>query len=438
MIGLPRRRLLQCAGGLAATSALLRRAHATVRPNTAGGSLQTRMPFWGAHGAAPGGVTLTAAFTAESGFTHVRPFWLNSDVQPYRVDAAAVAPTAALGDAANPLDPSGNPDPSLWQPVTFAGRRSGLVPAATQATTGIIPANDRIAGLLLADLVPLASLPRTDGVLPLVLTRSYSANGMDCAVGGDVLAAAPYGGGGFDAVSAGRIVRAGAVGGDAASSPGAIQASPNIFLAPSGVQFVSPARGLSLMVGGDSLFQGFGTLTHQNDPFHIAACALSTPAFPITVCKAAYQGMSSAAFQANLVTLVSALGPDVVFLKGESPNDIGGGSASAYAASLGGLISIGTWCAQQGIVPVASTAEPFTSDPATELNRLAYNAQIRNSGWYYVDFDAAVSDGASPAHLLAQDQSWSLAPHQNDAGDAAIAGSVEGVLRTIIAAGAPG
>lgn len=147
--------------------------------------LQTRMPFWGAAGTIGGGVTLTAAFTAETPFLAVQLFWMNLDTVPRGVDSAAAAPTVTEGDAANPVNPSGVPDPSLWQPVTFGGQRSGIIPAAVQGTTGFVPDNDRVAGLLVSDVMPIAALPRFDGAFPLLLTRSFSAQPMPCAVGGD-------------------------------------------------------------------------------------------------------------------------------------------------------------------------------------------------------------------------------------------------------------
>ena len=429
-----RRTLLRLAAAGLLVPALPRAA----RPATAAtrlSTLQTRMPFWGSAGTSNAGFTLTGAFTAETPFHAVQLFWTNFDTVSRVVSAAAAAPSTLLGDAANPVNAAGMPDATLLRPVTFSGQRSGTVPAAAQGATGRFPGNDRVAGLLVSDVMPIGSLPRSDGALPLLLTRSFSAGPMSCAVAGGVLGQYPPGGGAFDLASNGRIVRAGAIGGDCASAPGLVQASPNEFLAPTGVIFHTAVPGLSLMAGGDSLFQGYGTATMQDDPFHIAACALSTPALPVTVCKLAYQGMSSASFQANLAQMIAAASPSVAFIKAESPNDLLYGTQAGYSASLGGLIALGTWCAGQGIVPVASTAMPFNESVASDAVRQQFNAQIRGSGWYYADLDATVSDGAAPARIRAEFDSFSLAPHPNDAGDCAIASSVEAVLRRIVANG---
>ncbi len=430
---LARRGFLRLGGAALALPLLPRRSWATLSAGAGLGFLQTRMPFWGGAGTIDGGVTLTAAMTAETPFQAVQLFWLNFDTVPRVVGSAAAAPTVALDDATNPIDASGVQDPGLWTPVTFGGARSGTVPAAVQGTTGFIPQNDRVAGLLVSDVMPLNSLPRTDGAFPLLLTRSFSAGPMSCAEAGDVLGLYPPGGGAFDAASNGRIVRAGLIAGDAASSPGVVAGTAGQCLAPTGVIFHTVVPGLSVMVGGDSLYQGFGTATVQDDPFHIAACAISTPSLPVTVCKLAYQGMSSASFQANLQQMVVAGSPNVAIIKGESPNDLPRGSAAAYSASLGGLIGLGTWCAGRGTHPVASTAMPYAESVESDAVRQQFNAQIRGSGWDYVDFDAAVSDGGSPAAIRPEFMSQARAPHPNDAGDFAIAASVQAVLQRILA-----
>ena len=393
---------------------------------------QTRMPFWGASGTIAGGQTLTAAFTCETPFHAVQPFWLNADLTSRTIGSVSVAPTVVLNDATNPVNSSGQQDASLFVPSTINGGRSGTIPAAVQGTTSIIPGNDRVHGLLLGDITPVQSLPRMDGTLPLVLVRTYCPGSMSCAVAGDVLGMYPPGGGAFDASSAGRIVRAGMVSGDCATSPRIVQGTAGQYLAPTGVIFHTGVPGLDVHVGGDSLYQGYGTATLQNDPFQMAATAISTPNLPVTVAKLAYQGMSSASFQANLRKMVQAVSPSVAIIKGESPNDVGHGTQAGYSASLNGLIDLGGWCAARGTLQATSTAMPYIENSSSDSLRQAYNRQIRGSGWYYSDFDV-VSDGGSPAQIQPRFDSFARIPHPNDAGDAAIAQSVQTMLQAILA-----
>ena len=393
---------------------------------------QTRMPFWGSAGMFGGGQTLTAAFTCETPFWGVQPFWLNGDLAAHAVGSVAVAPTVVLNDATNPVNLSGQQDATLFVPATIGGQRGGVIPAATQGNTGIFPGNDRVHGLLLGDIVPVQSLPRMDGTLPLVLVRTYSPGPMPCAVAGDVLGMSPVGGGAFDAVSAGRIVRAGIAPGDCATSPSIVQGVAGQFLAPTGIIFHTSVPGLDVHVGGDSLFQGFGTATLQDDPFQMAAAALSTPSLPITICKLAYQGMPSASFMANLRQMVAAVTPSVAIIKGESPNDIAYGTQAGYQASLNALVNLGTWCNQHGTLQATATAMPFGETASRDALRLTFNRQIRSSGWFYTDFDV-VSDGNSPAGVQPLDSSFVRAPHPDDLGDAAIAQSAQAMFRAILA-----
>ncbi|MGI4798733.1 MAG: hypothetical protein ACRYG8_32770 [Janthinobacterium lividum] len=393
---------------------------------------QTRMPFWGSAGMFGGGQTLTAAFTCETPFWGVQPFWLNGDLAAHTIGSVAVAPTVVLNDAINPVNPSGQQDASLFVPATIGGQRSGTIPAARQGNSGIFPGNDRVHGLLLGDIVPVQSLPRMDGTLPLVLVRTYSSGPLPCAIAGDVLGMYPVGGGAFDAVSSGRIVRAGTADGDCATSPGIVQGIANQYLAPTGIIFHTNTFGLDVHVGGDSLFQGYGTATLQDDPFQMAAAALSTPSLPITICKLAYQGMPSASFMGNLGQMVAAVGPSVAVIKGESANDIAYGTQAGYQASLDALVNLGDWCNTHGTLQATATAMPYAETASRDVLRLAFNQQIRRSGWFYTDFDV-VSDGKSPAGIQPVDSSFARAPHPGDAGNAAIAQSVQAMFQAILA-----
>jgi hypothetical protein len=426
---LARRALLSLGGAAVALPLLPRIGRASPRAGAGLGFLQTRMPFWGAAGLAPAGVTLTTAMTSESPYYAVQLVYLNADAVAHRINAAAVAPTVLLDDATNPVNPSGVQDPTLWRPVTFGGQQSGVMPAGVQGNTGIFPSLDIVHGMLVSDVIPLSSLPRTDGAFPLLLTRSYSAGQMPCSISGDVLSMSPVGGGAFDAASNGRIVRAGMIAGDMASNPALVQGTPGQVLAPSAIIFHTNIASLAIIAGGDSIYQGYGTATRQDDPFHIAACAISTPALPVTVCKVAYAGMPAASFQANLQQMIIATSPNFAFIKGASSNDKLAGTTAGYSASLGGLISLGTWCARRGITPALTTDMPYGQNASNEPNRLAFNNQLRGSGWYCADWDVAVTDGGYPAAIQPQYSSFVLAPHPNDAGDAAMAVPIITVLR---------
>lgn len=393
---------------------------------------QTRMPFWGSAGTINGGMTLTSVFTCETPFQAVQPFWLNGDTTTHQIGSVSVAPSVVLNDATNPVNANGQQDASLFVPATIGGQRSGTMPVAVQGNTGIFSGNDRVHGLLLGDIIPVNSLPRMDGSLPLIFVRTYVPGSMSVAIDGDELGMYPPGGGAFDAASNGRIVRAGMVSGDCATSPGIVQGNAGQYLAPTGIIFHTQVPGLDVHVGGDSLFQGYGTATLQNDPFQIAASEISTPSLPVSICKLCYQGMPSASFMGNLRQMVAAVTPSIAIIKGESANDINYGTQAGYSASLNGLIDLGDWCNSRGTLQATATAMPYQENASRDALRQQFNQQIRNSGWYYSDFDV-VSDGGSPANIQQIYSSFARAPHPNDAGDAAIAQSVKAMLLNILA-----
>lgn len=403
------------------------------------GSLQTRLPFMGTAGTiGASNYTLGATFTAETDFDWVRLFWLNWDTVSYTVNSAAVAVSAGVSNYADPINASGAVDNTLWKPVTFnnggaAGDipspvgsvRVGTLPAAIESPSARGNYNDRLTGALYSDWIQIQSLTRTDAgaTLPLIFTRSFSVGLMFCAdasgVTGNSLVSGYNNGAAFDQWANGRIVRVSAFGGDQATTPTTQGSSLNTYLAPTGVQYLSRKRGLNLLNVGDSLSQGFGTACQQNDFIHQAACAMSTPSFPVCATKMAYQGETSVSFWQNAMTYADGFNPDVVFLKCESPNDTA--SAATYEASIARSFAFADWCTRRNIIPVLRTAEPFNLSATQDAARLAFNAAIRAAGWLYIDVDAVLTAGGTPAVMQSQYLSTTQSPHWNDAAATAVA-----------------
>lgn len=411
------------------------------------GNVQTNAPFWGASGT-QGGFTFGALWTAECDFDWVRLLHVNFDTtNPTNITSAAIAVTSTVGDTANPTDSTGTPNNTLWTPVTYNNLGAGglgpspsgslrtiTLPPATQNTLGATSASDHAATAALSDWIPAASLPRLDvaGGLPLLLTRSYSSTYQNTVQSAQyTLGQTPVGGAAWDPYANGRIIRATGLASDTATTPGTVTVTPRAYLAPYGVQFMARKRGLSIMNIGDSLSQGAGTISLENSPFHIAATALSTPSFPVSVQNGAYSGMSSLSFQQNAYTFLNLYSPSVVFMKGESPNDTY--TTATIEASISRLFQFAAYCVDKGIVPVLQTACPFAQSGAAEAARQAYNTVIRNAGWLYVDFDGALADPANPSHNLPAYNSATNPPHYNDAGSAAVAVLVTAVLQKILA-----
>lgn len=399
------------------------------------GNVQTRMPFWG------GAVTLqdnsselstyAQVMTAECEFDYVRLVFLNHDTVSRDITAAAVAPSASLNDRVNPTNSSNVADPTLWVPVTFNNGGASQDTVVTTGTTrtvtcaagvvGSVGSNAYQPSVTLSDWIACTSLPRLDGTnLRFLMMRVYWAGSLSVS---NPSSLATTSGTAWDTYANGRIIRAPKLtGGDYATTPGAVAtwSNSNGKQAIAGFQYMSRKRGLSCLTFGDSLFQGYGGSLAQYDPFQIAAAALSTPEFPVTVGKGAFGGSSSVNFEKNAYKYCAALKPDVVFFKTETPND-GQTTKASWDASLGRAIAFCEWATRQGIVPVLNTAQPWGYTTTREAFRLAHNAAVRASGWLYIDMDAVLSNGGAPAVIQPQYDSPTFSPHYGDAGAAALA-----------------
>jgi hypothetical protein len=415
------------------------------------GNVQTRIPFWGSQTTRDNSTnlwTFANVFVAEADYDYVRVIYFNSDTSSHALTAVAVASSASLNDRCNPVNASGTADNTLWVPATFnnGGAAADIANSASGSTRGVTcPAgvvgsqgsNGYQPSLTFTDWVPCSSLTPIDGTnFSYIFVRTYFSASFSCLTPLPINTA-PYSGPAWDAYANGRIIRTPVlnVSGDNATTPGTATAisNSNIYDPVAGIQYMSRKRGLSCLFLGDSLYQGYGTTSQQNDPFQIAAGLLSTKSFPITTAKGAYGGSQSYNFVINGYAMAKAMQPDVVFIKGESPNDSQGALAT-WNASLGRATAFCEWCTRQGIVPVLNTAQPWGYTGTSEANRLAYNAAVRASGWLYVDNDTVLTNGATPAVIQSQYNSVTFPLHYNDAGAMALATqAVVPVLQRIMA-----
>lgn len=397
------------------------------------GAIQTRHPFYGGTtvtGAS--GLTLMLAITAETDFDFARVVFYNeSTTTTYTIAATAVAASSALNDGVNPMNALGVADNTLWKAATTnnagafgdipspsGSARSVVVPVAT-VNTSDGSAKNFVAGMAATDWIQVQSLARSDGSnLPFLFVRSYGAGLQPSEPTPD-----PPGGLGWDAYAAGRIVRNNFGAGDLATTPGMTAGSVTDFGTACFVQFLSRRRGLATLSIGDSLIQGFGTASLQNDPFQIAAAAVSTPAFPIIANKLGYASMGSAVFIQSGYAVATGMKPDIIFIKADSPNDQTGGQGQAgtYEASLARGLAMADWATRQNAVPVLMTAQPWGYAGAPEIARQAFNTTIRNAGWPYIDWDLVLADPAAPNQIAAIYNSPVSPPHYNDLGSQVMA-----------------
>jgi lysophospholipase L1-like esterase len=204
------------------------------------------------------------------------------------------------------------------------------------------------------------------------------------------------------------------------------------------VEFVGP-RGLSVLGVGDSLTLGQTTTAWANSFGHQACTALSTPSLPVYWANYGYGGQTSPVFFARAKLLIDDLRPDVLIIPSWSPNDAF--SAANLTLSLAAAVMLADYAIRKGVVPIITTPMPNnTLNTASDAIRLDLRDRVLALAGSYIiaDFDAVVSDNATPARLLtAYDSGDHL--HPNDAGHAALATqAIIPALRKVMAARARG
>ena len=208
-----------------------------------------------------------------------------------------------------------------------------------------------------------------------------------------------------------------------------------------GLRLLGGARGLTFLTCGDSTFQGSYTTISQNCFGRQAAALLSTPATPVSFVNCGYSGQQHAAIYTNALNHAAVYKPDVIVFETLSPNDLF--TQASSDASLGRTVQFLDYCYSNTIVPILTTALPWNGvSGAQESVRIAHNAKVRAfaaSGVLVADFDAAMTDGGSPAKLRSAFTVYpsnnidAATAHPGDAGHAQMAATLAPALSKILA-----
>ena len=358
--------------------------------------------------------TFTYALTMQfdQPFDAIRPILMHCDPTP--------VPGVKFCVASNPNyagDKLGN---SLtWVQGTFAGSATGTLTAGTTARP--TP--------LVGDLTPCPSVARSDGgsgymavvrvmiptggTLPLS-THSVADIGLWSGFANNAAYSDRWAGDGVTTPASY------AAGGSRADSP--------IW----GVEVLSRGRVISVIEFGDSITRGQGKSV--NDCYswgELAAQAATERAAGISVLNgnAGYSGQKTWEYLPRAQDLIPLLKPSIAVYPAFSPNDVTGGNpltqsvldAARYRTSV--FVRL---CQDNGVLPVLWTGLPAASaktwNAASDNFRKAYNAELKATYAgiaLVVDMDAAMSDGASPANIIAGKSGDGL--HPNDSGYADMA-----------------
>lgn len=362
------------------------------------GLLRTQVPY------AVGTLTTTAntfhtTFGLDGDFDMVRVLWHNDQSTTPTITAASVAVSAELGDGHNPINEDGSA--GVFTPLTFnaAGSLSLLPPPAGDVRTLTMPtaADANVPVFAASDWLPLRSLRRRDvpGARPLLMVRQFAAAGFRLARANNSgfpadWAAASKGREIVNFYQSGNVVQA------AFSAPN----GPGPWLAATGVQFYSRARGATVLCTGDSLMQGHALQsTEFYSPVHYATARMSTLALPITLLNGGWSGSSSPNYMANARKHIDLFQPDVLVLTAWTPNDTR--DAATLEQSWARLLATVHYAISKGVIPIISTAVPFDLSEASDVLRRTANDRARSMGAagavLVADFDRAVSTGLTPA-----------------------------------------
>lgn len=256
--------------------------------------------------------------------------------------------------------------------------------------------------------IPVMAVPRADGQpLPVLYLLAETATGPVTLTSGNCnfLQAKK----GFNpTINQGRWIKTVNKVGQFVDNPAGFTATAESDLAISvQVEFIYAADNIVTVMGlGDSITHGSGTTSAQPKFLGAGALAcysLSTPAKPIFYDNQGVPSTTTAQFLVRLKNLLlKGSRPQVCIYSPFSPND-GTPSSTTVANQRTRLAEFLRICDQYNIIPILTTGCPNTAAAwnATADNfRKDFNDEIRNSGRIVVDYDAVLSDQATPARFI--------------------------------------
>lgn len=290
-----------------------------------------------------------------------------------------------------------------WKSVKWSGS-STITSSAGTASAPVIN---------VSDWVPLSSVPRADGgTFPLVMVRNYVSGGTSSFTGASSgMATATSANGGF-IIQAGWGTDTGLyVTNPAANNPSGTQ---NDNVPTIGIQFRCRKQGISLIGIGDSITQnvvttadGFSSIGWR------AAAAISALGMPCGYVNNGVASQAADVYTAAGLNAITKLGANAVMIQAFSPN----GPGSPYSTDASMRYGIQQQASlMQSLISAARGAKawPFiaTGVPCNSTNipnasqdsyRTVYRDGILSMGKDVtpLNWDALVTDGASPARILA-------------------------------------
>jgi len=329
-----------------------------------------------------------------------------------RATAAQIWEPTVGGVVYNELDAA---DSLGWKSVTFAGASSVTAAAGTPARPTVT----------VSDRIPLQSVPRSDGnQFPLIMARVNISGATAEAT------TASISGGADVNVDNGGIVIQGSLIDDATGGfiTNTVGNTPNVLvgsrLITVGFIFDTVVPGISFCTIGDSLTQNSTAIANGWKSLgFIAALAISKLGIPCGFSNLGSASRTMTDFTASAKAHLAVVPTNLALLQGLSPNGPVGFTTDAFArqsvllqaSMVSDLTSV---VAGKNAASIVSTSIPMAAatlpNASQDAIRTAYNNTILDSGRNVVDFNAVVTDGATPERIRTDLQFD--ATHDNEAG----------------------
>lgn len=391
--------------GILDAPSLTKRSYYDQRPS---GNIGQRI-FGGRMGTYNNTTATTFQITCElqQHFDAIQVIFANSN--PGYSDNAVQVKASVLSSAAD-LNGSGG----TWTTVT----KSGLLRIAMP----IAPATNRLS-YILSDVIPLASLPRSDGgTKPLVVVRAYMGTSATLPVLGNGTSDVYTN---WASRSDGHLWAMRLQTGDAVTDPTLFTSTTNVSQSPIvGIRYFARGRVINVMGVGDSITEGRGTYVNEGFGIKIAD-RLSTDGTTIEYSNCGWSGQNTVTFgERALDILGSPIKPDILLFPSCSPNNEASLTDAGFIASAAMRERVLSQCAQAGVVPVLWTMLPTNPSihdwGADDAKRIADNAKVlamRERGYLVGDTSTALSGTTDADGQVSFDPTYTTdGIHPNDAG----------------------
>lgn len=341
-------------------------------------------------GGTTGGANITHSSLTfcEGRYTGGNIVLLNGLATSVTIDGVLVAPTSVENDGYNPLDSGG-----AAQAWTTVSGGPWTIPAASVPGTG--------AGVYSVLRIPftLASIDRTDivGAPCLIMIRIHAATATSAAspTSGDM--------NGVSTITTATRKQQGYWKSQTLANfniPANFTTPTQQFFEAIGVEFTTAVTSYSVLVLGDSTFQGAQSTSNYWPGSSRAAAALSSLIRPISIINCGVQGQTTTQTFAAADGLIAAFSPQAVTIPFYSVNNVPSTQAAADAI-LATAMTLAAKCVRSGIKPFLVTPNPASSISASnDVFRRQVIVNAKAGPYTVIDQSAAISDGATPERII--------------------------------------